>query len=165
MHCRVVKCNFLREVIAANFTNHLNLLWCYAQFKCLFYSSSRILVFGALYDTYLSYLLKDEKIQNVLGHFQKDFEGVVSAENLGKSRKRKTASFFQKLEGHINLEVLLNRWSENYLIVTGAKFGGYGSFLPAHQPSPVWSHPGSPPKVQNYSTTRSPNNCLLGVHF
>lgn len=28
--------------------------------------------------------LKDEKIQNVLGHFQKDFEGGVSAENLGK---------------------------------------------------------------------------------
>lgn len=30
-------------------------------------------------------LLKDEKLQNVLGHFQKDFEGGVSAENLGKS--------------------------------------------------------------------------------
>ncbi|XP_044492146.1 cysteine-tryptophan domain-containing zinc finger protein 7-like isoform X2 [Mangifera indica] len=32
-------------------------------------------------DTALSYL--DEKLQHVLGHFQKDFEGVVSAENLG----------------------------------------------------------------------------------
>ena len=30
-------------------------------------------------------LLKDEKLHNVLGHFQKDFEGGVSAENLGKS--------------------------------------------------------------------------------
>lgn len=29
--------------------------------------------------------LKDEKLQNVLGHFQKDFEGGFSAENLGKS--------------------------------------------------------------------------------
>lgn len=28
---------------------------------------------------------KDEKLQVVLGHFQKDFEGGVSAENLGKS--------------------------------------------------------------------------------
>ena len=28
--------------------------------------------------------LKDEKIQHFLGHFQKDFEGGVSAENLGK---------------------------------------------------------------------------------
>ena len=28
--------------------------------------------------------LKDEKLQDVLGHFQKDFEGGVSAENLGK---------------------------------------------------------------------------------
>ncbi|XP_039058315.1 cysteine-tryptophan domain-containing zinc finger protein 7-like [Hibiscus syriacus] len=33
-------------------------------------------------DTALSYL--DEKIKNVLGHFQKDFEGGVSAENLGE---------------------------------------------------------------------------------
>lgn len=28
--------------------------------------------------------IKDEKLQNVLGHFQKEFEGGVSAENLGK---------------------------------------------------------------------------------
>ncbi|KAI4319424.1 hypothetical protein MLD38_033022 [Melastoma candidum] len=32
-------------------------------------------------DVSLSYI--DEKLQHVLGHFQKDFEGVVSAENLG----------------------------------------------------------------------------------
>ena len=30
------------------------------------------------------FFVKDEKIQNVLGHFQKDFEGGVSAEHLGK---------------------------------------------------------------------------------
>ena len=29
-------------------------------------------------------ILKDEKIQNVLGHCQKDFEGGFTAENLGK---------------------------------------------------------------------------------
>lgn len=33
-------------------------------------------------DVALSYI--DDKIQDVLGHFQKDFEGGVSAENLGK---------------------------------------------------------------------------------
>ncbi|PON88290.1 Zinc finger, CW-type [Trema orientale] len=70
-------------------------------------------------DIDLSYI--DEKIQHVLGHFQKDFEGGVSAENLG------------------------------------AKFGGYGSFLPTYERSPsVWSHPKTPQKHQ--STSRSPNN-------
>ncbi|KAK4750381.1 hypothetical protein SAY87_027830 [Trapa incisa] len=50
-------------------------------------------------DVAFSYM--DVKIQDVLGHFQKDFEGGVSAENLG------------------------------------AKFGGYGSFLPSYERSPV----------------------------
>ncbi|KAE8672246.1 cullin-1-like [Hibiscus syriacus] len=59
----------------------------------------------------LSYI--DEKIQNVLGHLQKDFEGGVSAENLG------------------------------------AKFGGYGSFLPIYTRSPGWPPPKGPPKVQS----------------
>ncbi|CAK9175951.1 unnamed protein product [Ilex paraguariensis] len=70
-------------------------------------------------DVALSYL--DEKLQDVLGHFQKDFEGGVSAENLG------------------------------------AKFGGYGSFLPAYQRSPVWSNPGTSPKVHIHKAPRSPN--------
>ncbi|XAR61291.1 hypothetical protein NMG60_11034941 [Bertholletia excelsa] len=79
-------------------------------------------------DVALSYI--DDKLQDVLGHFQKDFEGGVSAENLG------------------------------------AKFGGYGSFLPTHQRSPVWSRSRTPPKVHNYSTPRSPNNVHLegGCH-
>ncbi|KAF8394535.1 hypothetical protein HHK36_020746 [Tetracentron sinense] len=79
-------------------------------------------------DVALSYI--DEKLQDVLGQFRKDFEGGVSAENLG------------------------------------AKFGGYGSFLPTYQRSPsVWSHPRSPQKAQNYSTPRSPNNLLPeGAH-
>ncbi|KAG2697356.1 hypothetical protein I3760_07G102100 [Carya illinoinensis] len=72
-------------------------------------------------DIALSYI--DEKLQNVLGHFQKDFEGGVSAENLG------------------------------------AKFGGYGSFLPAYPRSPV--HPRTSPKVQNFSIAGSPDNRLL----
>ncbi|XWS36210.1 hypothetical protein CRYUN_Cryun20dG0065800 [Craigia yunnanensis] len=71
----------------------------------------------------LSYI--DEKIQHVLGHFQKDFEGGVSAENLG------------------------------------AKFGGYGSFLPTYSRSPGWSHPKGPPKVQSFNEPRSPNNIQL----
>ncbi|KAM3707663.1 hypothetical protein ACB094_02G042500 [Castanea mollissima] len=69
--------------------------------------------------TSLSYI--DEKLQNVLGHFQKEFEGGVSAENLG------------------------------------AKFGGYGSFLPTYERSPsVWSHPKTPQR--NHNQPRSPNN-------
>lgn len=36
----------------------------------------------------LLFSLKDEKLQHVLGHFQKDFEGGVSAENLGKSNEQ-----------------------------------------------------------------------------
>ncbi|RDY05828.1 hypothetical protein CR513_10283, partial [Mucuna pruriens] len=74
-------------------------------------------------DVALSYI--DEKIQDVLGHFQKDFEGGVSAENLG------------------------------------AKFGGYGSFLPTYQRSPAWSHPRTPQKNHSQNTPRSPNNLQL----
>ncbi|GAB4829867.1 hypothetical protein Ancab_019513 [Ancistrocladus abbreviatus] len=74
-------------------------------------------------DVALSYL--DEKLQDVLGHFKKDFEGGVSAENLG------------------------------------AKFGGYGSFLPVYQRSPVSSHSKSPSTVQNNFTARSPDNFPL----
>nr|KJB23213.1 hypothetical protein B456_004G086900 [Gossypium raimondii]KJB23215.1 hypothetical protein B456_004G086900 [Gossypium raimondii]KJB23219.1 hypothetical protein B456_004G086900 [Gossypium raimondii]KJB23220.1 hypothetical protein B456_004G086900 [Gossypium raimondii] len=66
----------------------------------------------------LSYI--DEKLQHVLGHFQKDFEGGVSAENLG------------------------------------AKFGGYGSFLPTYTRSPGWPHPNGSPKVQSWHAPRSP---------
>ncbi|KAK7396860.1 hypothetical protein VNO78_18022 [Psophocarpus tetragonolobus] len=74
-------------------------------------------------DVALSYI--DEKIQDVLGHFQKDFEGGVSAENLG------------------------------------AKFGGYGSFLPTYQRSPVWSHPKTPQKNHSQNMPISPNNLQL----
>ncbi|KAF8680676.1 hypothetical protein HU200_045711 [Digitaria exilis] len=64
-------------------------------------------------DVALSYI--DEKLQDVLGHFQKDFEGGVSAENLG------------------------------------SKFGGYGSFLPTYQRSPL-PQTRSPPKAANVSS-------------
>ncbi|ESQ43782.1 hypothetical protein EUTSA_v10005746mg [Eutrema salsugineum] len=74
-------------------------------------------------DSDLSYI--DEKLQNILGHFQKDFEGDFSAENLG------------------------------------AKFGGYGSFLPTYQRSPIWSCPKTPAKPQSSTGPRSPN-VLLG---
>ncbi|GKV31534.1 hypothetical protein SLEP1_g40216 [Rubroshorea leprosula] len=73
-------------------------------------------------DIDLAYI--DEKLQTILGHFQKDFEGGVSAENLG------------------------------------AKFGGYGSFLPAYECSPSrLSH--SKTLEKNFSTPRSPNNLPL----
>ncbi|KAI3783147.1 hypothetical protein L2E82_13211 [Cichorium intybus] len=71
-------------------------------------------------DVALSYL--DEKLQDVLGHFQKDFEGGVSAENLG------------------------------------AKFGGYGSFLPTYQRSPACPHPKTPPKIPTTNPSISPNH-------
>ncbi|XP_047335230.1 cysteine-tryptophan domain-containing zinc finger protein 7-like isoform X2 [Impatiens glandulifera] len=67
----------------------------------------------------LSYI--DKKLEHVLGHFQKDFEGGVSAENLG------------------------------------AKYGGYGSFLPTYQRSPVWSQSRPPSKVQNSGNHGSVN--------
>ncbi|XP_019176898.1 PREDICTED: uncharacterized protein LOC109172205 [Ipomoea nil] len=74
-------------------------------------------------DIALSYL--DEKVQSVLGHFQKDFEGGVSAENLG------------------------------------AKFGGYGSFLPTYQHSPsVLSQPKSPPRFHSHNMPGSPKHLI-----
>ncbi|KAJ0256757.1 CW-type Zinc Finger [Hirschfeldia incana] len=81
--------------------------------------------FGSSFDpdNDLSYI--DDKLQNILGHFQKDFEGDFSAENLG------------------------------------AKFGGYGSFLPTYQRSPLWSYPKTPAKPQSSAGARSPN-ILLG---
>ncbi|GFP81947.1 hypothetical protein PHJA_000338000 [Phtheirospermum japonicum] len=76
-------------------------------------------------DVALSYI--GDKVQSILGHLQKDFEGGVSAENLG------------------------------------AKFGGYGSFLPTHQRSPsIWSQPKSPHRVHNPNSPRSPNACPEG---
>ncbi|XLR55015.1 hypothetical protein HN51_023317 [Arachis hypogaea] len=68
-------------------------------------------------DVDLSYI--DAKLQDVLGHFQKDFEGGVCAENLG------------------------------------AKFGGYGSFLPSSQRSPGWGHPRTPSKAHSQNTSKS----------
>ncbi|KAM7255147.1 hypothetical protein ACFE04_020388 [Oxalis oulophora] len=79
-------------------------------------------------DVALSYI--GEKLEHVLGHFQKDFEGeVLSAENLG------------------------------------AKYGGYGSFLPTYQRSPILPHPQTPQKVQNGNITCSPSGPQLeGSH-
>ncbi|KAE9618476.1 putative transcription factor & chromatin remodeling CW-Zn family [Lupinus albus] len=76
-------------------------------------------------DVSLSYI--DEKIQDVLGHFQKDFEGGVSAENLG------------------------------------AKYGGYGSFLPTYPRSPCWGRPRTLQKVLPQNTLGSPNKLQVEV--
>ncbi|CAD5165029.1 unnamed protein product [Musa acuminata subsp. malaccensis] len=70
----------------------------------------------------------DKKIQDVLGHFQKDFEAGLSAENLG------------------------------------AKFGGYGSFLPTYQRSPlILSQPRSAQDVPSQNVTKSPYNPSVKV--
>ncbi|CAI9781121.1 unnamed protein product [Fraxinus pennsylvanica] len=74
-------------------------------------------------DIALSYI--EEKLQNILGHFQKDFEGGVSAENLG------------------------------------AKFGGYGSFLPTYQRSPSRSYPRNSQEVHNNDASKSPKKLHL----
>ncbi|KAH0459185.1 hypothetical protein IEQ34_011999 [Dendrobium chrysotoxum] len=71
-------------------------------------------------DVDLSYI--DERLQDVLGHLQREFECGVSVENLG------------------------------------AKFGGYGSFLPAYKRSPsILLQPGSPPKDPGRTVVRSPH--------
>ncbi|KAL0388762.1 UNVERIFIED_CONTAM: hypothetical protein Sradi_2758000 [Sesamum radiatum] len=45
------------------------------------------------------------------------------------------------------------------LTSNGAKFGGYGSFLPMYQRSPsIWSQPKSPQRVQNPNLSRSPDH-------
>jgi hypothetical protein len=51
------------------------------RFRVFFRS---VILFSSLNDLGIYVLLQDDKIQDVLGHFQKDFEGGVSAENLGK---------------------------------------------------------------------------------
>jgi hypothetical protein len=51
----------------------------------------------------------------------------------------------------------------DFHISTGAKFGGYGSFLPTYQRSPVWSHPRTSPKIQHFNASRSPNHLQLEV--
>ena len=54
-------------------------------FLCSFCCTSDIFPKNAFPVLILSFLfLKDEKVQSVLGHFQKYFEGGVSAENLGE---------------------------------------------------------------------------------
>lgn len=71
-------------------------------------------------DVAFSYI--DKRLQDVLGHHQKEFEGGLSAENLG------------------------------------ARFGGYGSFLPTYQRSPsIWSHSKAPQKVQNNHSHDQPS--------
>ncbi|GAB4835820.1 hypothetical protein Ancab_000736 [Ancistrocladus abbreviatus] len=63
----------------------------------------------------------DKRLQDVLGQYQRDFMGGLSAENLG------------------------------------ARYGGYGSFLPAYQRSPsALSHVGS----ESHFSSRSPKNVV-----
>lgn len=52
-----------------------------------------------------------------------------------------------------------------YSFWSGAKFGGYGSFLPTYQrSSSIWSHPKTPQRVQNYNKAISPNTLLMEVN-
>lgn len=102
------------------------------------------------------------KIQHVLGHFQKDFEGGVSAENLGKLKHSRNMAFLCSC-GTLDFPYEIKIGCKP--LTTGAKFGGYGSFLPSYQRSPVWSHSRTPPKGHNCSTSRSPNNFQQEVNL
>jgi hypothetical protein len=76
-------------------------------------------------DIALSYI--GEKLQNVLGHLQKDFEGEFSKDALG------------------------------------AKFGGYGSFLPTYERSPPAKTQQRTPQIRpSYSLHKSLNNDYEG---
>ena len=59
---------------------HTHLLFLFIQLFEIIYSQLLL----TKKTPFLECLQKDEKLENVLGHFQKDFEGGVSAENLGK---------------------------------------------------------------------------------
>lgn len=111
--------------------------------------------------------LKDEKLQHVLGHFQKDFEGVVSAENLGKSRNYGVMVSWKLIKSLT--KIYLSHIDELILVIfqisAGAKFGVYGSFLPTYPRSPVCSHSRTPPKVHYGNASKSPNNMQLEVAF
>ncbi|KAI5566418.1 hypothetical protein BDE02_13G018500 [Populus trichocarpa] len=75
-------------------------------------------------DVALSYI--DDRIQDILGQYQKDFEGGVSADTLG------------------------------------ARFGGYGTFLPTYQRSPsIWSNPVAQQKVQSQGIQASSHDDQL----
>ncbi|KAJ6974309.1 hypothetical protein D5086_024100 [Populus alba] len=75
-------------------------------------------------DVALSYI--DDRIQDILGQYQKDFEGGVSADTLG------------------------------------ARFGGYGTFLPTFQRSPsIWSNPIAQQKVQSHGIQASSHDDQL----
>ncbi|KAL6561410.1 hypothetical protein OROMI_017011 [Orobanche minor] len=94
------------------------LMDCVGCEKCRFWGKLQVLGLGG-------YGL-DEKLQSVLGHFQRYFNDGVIVES------------------------------------RGAAFGGYGSFLPMHQHSPlIRSDPKTPQISQNYNRPRSPNNLHL----
>ena len=105
------------------------------------------------------HFLKDEKIKNVLGHFQQDFEGGVSAENLGKW----FITVLQNLDTIASLMFFIEDDDLDLKKFSGAKFGGYGSFLPTYERSPpILSRPKTPQR--NSSTPRSLNNLSMEVY-
>uniref|UniRef100_A0A2P2MAH0 Uncharacterized protein LOC8287159 n=1 Tax=Rhizophora mucronata TaxID=61149 RepID=A0A2P2MAH0_RHIMU len=54
---------------------------------CCFHNSNDDGGFNARVDPDIALSYIDEKLRDVLGHFQEDFEGGVSAENLGNSKQ------------------------------------------------------------------------------
>ncbi|KAJ8443557.1 hypothetical protein Cgig2_017040 [Carnegiea gigantea] len=85
----------------------------------------------------------DKKIENVLGHYQKDFMGGPSAENLGEF-------------AHHKIKVFSDVYSSEYsMTLAGARLGDYGSFLPMQQRfPPILSNP----TAQSHVSSKSPQN-------
>lgn len=94
----------------------------------------------------------------------KDFEGAVSAESLGESTTTYHLILFMFCKGHFDASCYLCIMICRFDNLPGAKFGIYGSFLPAHRRSPVWSQSKSPPRVQNF-IAQSPNTIQTEVPF
>lgn len=106
--------------------------------------------------------LQDKKIQNLLGHFYKKFQGEINLKNLGKRIKNCQPVCSAEVIDVVLAYVKKSLCSQ-YI---GSLYGGHGSFLPAHPRSPLafpqCRIPADPPN--HGSASRSPY-LPTEVHF
>ncbi|XP_073155832.1 uncharacterized protein [Henckelia pumila] len=74
-----------------------------------------------------------DRIQSLQGHFQKDFQGGVSAENLGPKFGGCSSFLPMHKRSHTDAETFIGKAK----LPRRPKFGGYGSFLPMYKRSPT----------------------------
>ncbi|XP_073155799.1 uncharacterized protein [Henckelia pumila] len=72
-----------------------------------------------------------DRIQSLQGHFQKDFQGGVSAENLGPKFGGCSSFLPMHKRSHTDAETFIGKAK----LPRMPKFGGYGSFLPMYKRS------------------------------